>query len=270
MVERRMVEQRQPGPADRCTAHRRLSPTESSVNAVIRWGGLTVIVLFMMAVPFFYFQYHLWLNGTTLHSAEFVILGVLLAWIIGRPVAVRIAARSTSRLPDEVTNHGVSVVVPCYNAAHKMEDTLRSLLRQTIRPIEIIFVENNSTDDTLAVLRRLERENPEVRVFSVDIRPGEYAASVAINHGVSMATQDIIVRMDDDTLMAPDTIARAIPPLLDGTAAAVACNLRVANPTRSVWTRLQSLGWSWIVAVRSSWTPCCAAAVACPCTAGTC
>jgi cellulose synthase/poly-beta-1,6-N-acetylglucosamine synthase-like glycosyltransferase len=240
-----MTEGRLAGPLDRCAAHRRFSDYEPSLNGLVRWGGLTLIVLFLMAVPYFYFQYHLWLSGTALHTAEFVILGGFLAWILGRPLAVRITAAhvncASSRLPEEVRSHGVSVVVPCYNAANKVEHTVRSLLQQTVRPIELIFVENNSTDDTLEVLRRLEREAPELRVFSVDVRPGEYAASVAINYGISMATHDIIVRMDDDTLMDPNAVARAIPPLLDGTAAAVACNLRVANPRTTLWTRLQSL-----------------------------
>jgi cellulose synthase/poly-beta-1,6-N-acetylglucosamine synthase-like glycosyltransferase len=93
----------------------------------------------------------------------------------------------------------------------------------------------------LEVLRQLEREHPEVRAFSVKTRRGEYAASVAVNFGVSQASHDIIVRMDDDTIMAPDAVAQAIPPLVSGEAVATTCNLRVANVTRSLWTRLQSL-----------------------------
>jgi cellulose synthase/poly-beta-1,6-N-acetylglucosamine synthase-like glycosyltransferase len=207
---------------------------------LIRWGGLVMIVLFMLALPFLYFQYRLWLRGTPLRVAEFVILGAIIGWLLGRPLAVRIAARFASG-PERVDSHGVSVVVPCFNAAHKVEETLRSLLAQTVRPIEIILVENNSTDNTLETLRELERSHPEVRVYSVKTRAEEYAASVAVNHGVSRATHDIIVRMDDDTLMAPDTIALAIPPLVRGDAVAAACNLRVANPTRSLWTRIQSV-----------------------------
>jgi cellulose synthase/poly-beta-1,6-N-acetylglucosamine synthase-like glycosyltransferase len=87
----------------------------------------------------------------------------------------------------------------------------------------------------------MERDHPEVRAFSVSTRREEYAASVAINHGISRATYAIVVRMDDDTLMAPDAIEKAIPPLVDGSASAVACNLRVANATETLWTRLQSL-----------------------------
>lgn len=196
--------------------------------------------MFMLALPFLYFQYRLWLRGIPLHVAELAILGAILGWLLGRPLAVRIAARFVPTA-DRVDNYGVSVVVPCFNASHKVEKTLRSLLAQTVRPIEIIFVENNSTDDTLEALRQLERSHPEVRVYSLKTRAEEYAASVAINYGVSRASHDIIVRMDDDTLMAPDTVALAIPPLVRGDAVAAACNLRVANPTRSVWTRIQSV-----------------------------
>jgi len=229
------------GPRDGCSVHRRSQGPRSPVHALISWVGLLAIVLFLLALPFFYFRYRLWLNGIPLKIAEFSILAIMLGWVLGRPLAVRIAARFRSDGPDEIRTQGVSVVVPCYNAAHKVHETLRSLLAQTVRPIEIIFVENNSTDNTLAVLRRMESEHPEVRVFSVQTEPQEYAASVAINHGVSQATHAIIVRMDDDTLMAPDTVARAVPPLVRGKAVAVACNLRVANPNLSVWTKLQSL-----------------------------
>lgn len=209
---------------------------------MIRWGGLMAIVVFMLALPIFYFKYRLWLKGPYLRLAELSILGAILAWFLGRPLLVRLAARRSSwRSAGAQSTKGVSVVVPCHNAAAKLPVTLRSLLAQTVRPIEILFVENNSTDNTLEVLRRMEQAYPEVRAFSVKTRPGEYAASVAVNFGVSQATHDIIVRMDDDTLMAPDTVAQAIPPLVKGEAVATTCNLRVANETRSLWTRLQSL-----------------------------
>jgi cellulose synthase/poly-beta-1,6-N-acetylglucosamine synthase-like glycosyltransferase len=236
-----MLVQAEIGPIDSCKAHRRSLAPSTPVHVLIRWGALLFIVLFMLALPFLYFEYRLWLHGTALRAAELAILGAMVAWLVGRPLAVLVSSRLQRAPPQRIEDHGVSVVVPCYNAGHKVEQTLQSLLAQTVRPIEIVFVENNSTDDTLDVLRRLEREHPEVRAFSVQTRPGEYPASVAVNYGVARATHDIIVRMDDDTLMQPDTVALAIPPLVRGDAVAVACNLRVANSTSSVWTRVQSL-----------------------------
>jgi cellulose synthase/poly-beta-1,6-N-acetylglucosamine synthase-like glycosyltransferase len=228
------------GPLDDCLTHRQLQPG-ASLHTLIRWGGLTVIVVFMLALPLFYFKYHLWLRGRPLRVAEFSIIGSLVAWFLGRPLIVRLTARRSAQSTRTRATAGVSVVVPCHNAAAKLPGTLRSLLAQTARPLEIVFVENNSTDNTLEVLRQLELKHPEVRAFSVKTRPGEYAASVAVNYGVSQATHDIIVRMDDDTIMTPDTVAQAIPPLVRGEAVATTCNLRVANETRSLWTRLQAL-----------------------------
>jgi len=102
-------------------------------------------------------------------------------------------------------------------------------------------VENNSTDDTWEVLQRLEREHREVRVFSVRTLSDEYAASVAINYGVARATYDVIVRMDDDTVMSPTMVSRGVPAIASPEISAVACNLRVSNATHTLWTRLQSV-----------------------------
>jgi cellulose synthase/poly-beta-1,6-N-acetylglucosamine synthase-like glycosyltransferase len=135
----------------------------------------------------------------------------------------------------------VSVVVPVCNAAEKIEGTLRSILWEGFRPIEVILVENNSTDDTWEILQRLEREHREVRVFSVRTLPDEYAASVAINYGVARASYDVIVRMDDDTVMSPTMVGRGVPAMASAEISAVACNLRVSNATHTLWTRLQSL-----------------------------
>jgi cellulose synthase/poly-beta-1,6-N-acetylglucosamine synthase-like glycosyltransferase len=227
------------GPADDCLTHRYQRTGSAAIHTFIRWSGLTIIVVFMLALPFLYFRYHLWLKGPYLRMAELGIISGVVGWFLGRPLVVRLASRRALRHRSRA-QAGVSVVVPCHNAAAKLPQTLGSLLAQTVRPIEILFVENNSTDSTLEVLRRLERDHPEVRAFSVKTRPGEYAASVAVNYGVSQATHDIIVRMDDDTVMAPETVAEAIPPLVNGEAVATACNLRVANVTRSLWTRLQA------------------------------
>jgi cellulose synthase/poly-beta-1,6-N-acetylglucosamine synthase-like glycosyltransferase len=230
------------GPVDGCLTHRYNRAKGAAFHTFIRWSGLTFIVVFMLALPFFYFKYHLWLRGSYLRLAELGIISGVVAWFVGRPLVVRITAgQAKQQLAPAHARAGVSIVVPCHNAAAKLPQTLRSLLAQTVRPIEILFVENNSTDNTLEVLRTLEQEHAEVRAFSVKTRPGEYAASVAVNFGVSQATHDIIVRMDDDTIMASDAVAQAIPPLVSGEAVATTCNLRVANVTGSLWTRLQAV-----------------------------
>jgi len=60
--------------------------------------------------------------------------------------------RRTDRLPEG--NASVSVIIPTFNGASGLAPTIASLHRQTLRPVEIIVVDDGSTDDTRAVAER--------------------------------------------------------------------------------------------------------------------
>ena len=53
-----------------------------------------------------------------------------------------------------------SVVIPCHNSERFIEETLASALSQTVTDIEVVCVENNCTDDTLAILERIAAADP--------------------------------------------------------------------------------------------------------------
>ena len=169
-----------------------------------------------------------------------VLIAVLVGWMLARPVLVAVTDLRRPATP-EPSDTGVTVVIPCHNASRKIGRTVSSLVRQTHRPIEIVLVENNSSDVTWEVLQRLVARYPEVRVFTVGEHRDVYAASIAINRGVMAASHDVILRLDDDTQIATDAVARALAELESQAAVAVACNLRTANPQDSVWTRLQAI-----------------------------
>lgn len=95
----------------------------------------------------------------------------------------------------------VSIVVPAWNAGRWLEETLNSALGQTWPAIEIIVVDDGSTDDTLDIARRFE--SPRVRVVT-QVNAG---ASAARNHGLRLAQGDYIQFLDADDLLAPDKIA---------------------------------------------------------------
>ena len=119
---------------------------------------------------------------------------------------------------------------------------MKTIVAQTFRPVEIILVENNSTDDTWEVCRELEQRFPGVvRAARVEVHKWEYACSVAVNVGVRLAQYESIIRMDCDTTMSRTMIEEAILELRQPDTSAVAVNLRIANPTVSWVTRLQSI-----------------------------
>lgn len=101
----------------------------------------------------------------------------------------------------------VSVIIPCYNAAAFVQEAVESAIAQTHRPLEIICVDNNSTDDTLAILRRLEEQHPNlIRVFEEP----QAGAPAARNCGLQHAWGKWIQFLDADDLLYPDKIERQL------------------------------------------------------------
>ncbi|MEM1116390.1 MAG: glycosyltransferase family 2 protein [Bacteroidota bacterium] len=93
----------------------------------------------------------------------------------------------------------VSVVIPCYNAEAFVAEAVASAVAQTVPPVEVVCVDDGSTDDTLGALRRLEAEHPTVRV-----RTGPNGGpSAARNRGLAEAQGDYIQFLDADDLLAP-------------------------------------------------------------------
>lgn len=90
----------------------------------------------------------------------------------------------------------VSIVLPVYNAAPFVAATVASLLDQTWRELEIIAVDDGSTDGSLAVLEGLAAQDSRIRVFT---RPNG-GSSAATNFGLAHAKGDFIARMDADDL----------------------------------------------------------------------
>ncbi|MFE2592942.1 bifunctional polysaccharide deacetylase/glycosyltransferase family 2 protein [Streptomyces anthocyanicus] len=116
----------------------------------------------------------------------------------------------------------VSVIVPAYNEKECIEATLRSLARST-HPVEIIVVDDGSTDGTADIAESLGL--PGVRV----VRQANAGKPAALNNGVRHARYDIVVMMDGDTVFEPDTVRHLVQPFADPSVGAVAGNAKVGN-----------------------------------------
>jgi|ERR1700722_15432827 len=104
----------------------------------------------------------------------------------------------------------VSILIPAYNSEKWIADTIRSAMKQTWQPKEIIVVDDGSTDRTLAVARQFESES--VRV----VRQENQGAAAARNKAYSLSHGDYIQWLDADDLLAPDKIARQMAALNRG------------------------------------------------------
>src|SRR5689334_8587808 len=85
----------------------------------------------------------------------------------------------------------VSVILPVYNAAPFVAATMASLLDQSHRELEIIAVDDGSTDNSHEVLKNLASKDSRIRVFTKQ----NGGSSAASNFGLAHATGDFIARM---------------------------------------------------------------------------
>lgn len=97
----------------------------------------------------------------------------------------------------------VSVILPVYNVAPYLEETFESILHQSLEEIEVIAVNDGSTDGSEDIIRRYEQQDARVKAFSQANRGQSAARNEALRH----ATGQYVYMMDaDDTLNDSDAL----------------------------------------------------------------
>jgi hypothetical protein len=125
----------------------------------------------------------------------------------------------------------VSVVVPTRNRSRLLATTLRGVLRQRAVDLEVIVVDEASTDDTAAVIAAIA--DPRVRIVRHDTPRG---VSAARNHGAEEAHGDWVAFLDDDDLWAPDKLASQLQAAADtGRDWAYTGSVNIVGPSRVVY-----------------------------------
>ncbi len=181
--------------------------------------------------------------ASLLGTAFAIAIGLLALRGVVLAIAAPLQAGRARRAPALREGPGpitVSVVVPGYNEEKVICRTVDSLLAQEPPVLEVVCVDDGSTDRTLAVLRERFEGNPRVRVLT---KPNGGKAS-ALNLGFREARGEIVVALDSDTLFAPDTCAHLAAPFANPVTgpgiAAVAGNAKVGNRVNRL-TRWQAL-----------------------------
>jgi len=123
----------------------------------------------------------------------------------------------------------VTVIIPAYNEAASVADTIKSLQAQTTPPRAIIVVDDCSTDGTRDVAQALG-----VMVVRPPTNTGSKAG--AQNFGLRYVRTPLTVAVDADTVLAPDALERLLPAFRHPTVAA-ACGFVLPQRVRSIWER---------------------------------
>lgn len=126
-----------------------------------------------------------------------------------RPVFERMAAAAALEFPcphEASAAPSVSVIVPVYNAMEYLDEAVDSILGQDLRDIEVIFVNDGSTDGSLDKLESVARADTRVRVFS----QFNCGAGAARNRGISLARGAALAFIDPDDLYPSEHVLSAL------------------------------------------------------------
>lgn len=97
----------------------------------------------------------------------------------------------------------VSVLMPVHNGGAYLQEAVDSILQQSLSDLELLLVDDHSTDDAI---ESLDRSDPRLRV----VRSPERGIVAALNHGASLARGALLARMDGDDIALPERLGRQV------------------------------------------------------------
>lgn len=147
--------------------------------------------------------------------------------------------RRRSRQDDTRPLPGVSVMIAAYNEEVGIADTLRSILTQDVLQLQVIVVDDGSTDRTAQIARSFAEQDKRVTVLQQPNGGKARALNTAIDH----LRYPVAVSVDADSALAPGTLAALARHFHDPRVGAVAGDVRVAGPD-TLLTRIQHLEYT--------------------------
>lgn len=146
--------------------------------------------------------------------------------------------------------HSVSIIIPVFNEEDYIGPCLDAIAAQSVPPLEVIIVDNNCTDNTIAIARKY----PHVRVVKEPIQ----GRTVSRNRGFNAAKGDILGRIDADSIVMKDWVQRLQADFADPSVGGVAG----LGSTRTVvgikiystlWSRLYFMTVQSLHGIVSTW-----------------
>ena len=107
-----------------------------------------------------------------------------------------------------MSNPKVSIIIPIYNTAERLPGCLDSVLGQTHQNLEIILVDDGSTDDSPAIIQTYAQKDSRIKV----ITQKNQGQSAARNRGLKQATGDFISFLDSDDAIKSNFIQKLLAP----------------------------------------------------------
>jgi 1,2-diacylglycerol 3-beta-glucosyltransferase len=201
------------------------------VLATLAAGWIALVVYSITYRDAFWFRYYVidlvWLQSVFLVLAVFGGVILLLGVLSRRPAPGRWPVWPS-----------VSVIIPAKDEVRVIEGAVRTACTQAYEGrLEVIVVDDRSTDGTAELLERL---GTEVTFRVVRTPPGTIGKAAALEIGVAQSRGDLIAVFDADARLGPQVLAQMVPHLADPRVGAAQGRRLVYNPGRNWLTRVQA------------------------------
>ncbi|MFA5951163.1 MAG: glycosyltransferase [Hyphomicrobium sp.] len=165
-----------------------------------------------------------------------IAVGIARAIVLSGLAVLQARREAKQVFPNADPDRLISVLIPAFNEAKVIERSIRDVLASTKVCVEVIVIDDGSTDGTSDIVTRAFGDEPRVRLLT--LQNGGKAR--ALNHGLSLVAGEIVVALDADTQFEASTISRLTRWFEDPDVGAVAGNAKVGNRINLV-TRWQAL-----------------------------
>lgn len=106
----------------------------------------------------------------------------------------------------------VSVLIPAFNVSRYIEEAVESIRVQTYKNIEIIIIDDCSSDNTFNICEKLSKQDSRIKISKNDVNSG---IAITLNKALDLSVGEYIVRMDADDISIPNRIEKLFNTLID-------------------------------------------------------
>jgi glycosyltransferase involved in cell wall biosynthesis len=120
----------------------------------------------------------------------------------------------------------VSIIIPTYNRASLIGDTIESLIHQTYHTIEIIIIDDHSTDNTEFIVNELIKKDKRISYHKRPINKPK-GANACRNYGFSISKGEYVKWIDSDDVLVPEAIEKQLSVLINPEADLCICRTKI-------------------------------------------
>ncbi|WP_316506664.1 glycosyltransferase [Nitrosopumilus sp.] len=172
--------------------------------------------------------------------------------LISKIIVTFVSRTKRKILHDSLYRPKITIMIPAHNEEAGLENAIKSVLGAEYNNKEIIVIDDGSTDNTYLIAKKFSDQGL-IKLIHRNQASGSKAT--ALNYGSAYATGDLILCMDGDTVIEPQSLHRMVDHFKEDTVVAVAGNVRIAGgdpgpdgkPVHNLLTKLQS--YEYLVAM---------------------